>query len=466
MITFYGHGSPNPHKVALALDEFGLPYKAKVVTVFSGGQFAPESIALNPNGSVLVIIDNETGRTIDDPKTMEFTNNHEVSKFTCKPTIPDFKQPTGETMKRQSKSLIYASLVMLATSPVFAEQASPPPGYEALAKQQAGANGQAGPRTAPGKVIQVPTNEVSSQLQTAIGLPYPPHFNAAPASAEAWKEFIDARAKPSIAALPALKERMGVTVEPGVIAGVRVFTVTPKSIPPINQNRLLIHVHGGGYVFGPGEAALPEAVLMAGFGGFKVISVDYRMPPDAPYPAAVDDAMAVWKEAVKMAKPQNMAIFGTSTGGAITLAMVLRAKDEKLPLPAAIAPGTPWSDIDKIGDTYASNEWIDNALVTWDGWLGRAAKLYANGRDLKDPYISPIYGDFSNFPPSILTSGTRDLFLSNTVRTHRKLRRAGVIADLNVYEGMSHGQYQDVNMPEAREVFTDIAQFFDRYLGK
>ena len=206
---------------------------------------------------------------------------------------------------------------------------------------------------------------------------------------------------------------------------------------------------------------------MAGFGGFKVISIDYRMPPDFPYPAAMDDAMTVWKAAVKMADPRNMAIFGTSTGGAMTLAMVLRAKDEHLPLPAAIAPGTPWSDIAKIGDSYETNEWIDNVLVTWDGWLGRAALLYANGHDLKDPQISPIYGDFSGFPPTILTSGTRDLFLSNTVRTHRKLRRAGVEAELNVYEGISHGQYgADVNAPETKEAFTDIARFFDKHLGK
>jgi acetyl esterase/lipase len=162
-----------------------------------------------------------------------------------------------------------------------------------------------------------------------------------------------------------------------------------------------------------------------------------------------------------------MAIFGTSTGGAMTLAMVLRAKDEKLPRPAAIAPGTPWADIGKIGDTYASNEWVDNVLVTWDGWLGRAAKLYANGESLKNPYISPIYGDFRGFPPTILTSGTRDLFLSNTVRTHRKLRRAGVVAELNVYEGQSHAQYQfNINAPETREAFTDIAKFFDKHLAE
>jgi epsilon-lactone hydrolase len=150
----------------------------------------------------------------------------------------------------------------------------------------------------------------------------------------------------------------------------------------------------------------------------------------------------------------------------MTLAMVLRAKAENLPLPGAIAPGTPWSDIAKVGDTYETNEWVDNILVTWDGWLGRAAKLYANGTDLKNPYISPIYGDFSGFPPAILTSGTRDLFLSNTVRTHRKLRRAGVEADLNVYEGQSHAQYGfDPSAPETKEAFTDIANFFDRHLG-
>lgn len=338
--------------------------------------------------------------------------------------------------------------------------------FDALAASQAAANAKPGPRQIPGNTVAVPTNEVSPQLQALIGGAYPPTFNAAPKNAAEWHALIDARAAPAIKNVPLMKEKFGVTVEPKTIAGVKAFIVTPKNIPPRNRNRLLVHVHGGGYVFGPGEAALPEAILLAGFGGFKVISVDYRMPPDFPYPAAMDDAMAVWKEAVKMAKPKNMAIFGTSTGGAMTLAMVLRAKAEHLPLPAAMAPGTPWSDIDKIGDTYKSNEWTDNILVTWDGWLGRAALLYANGHDLKDPQLSPIYGDFTGLPPAILTSGTRDLFLSNTVRTHRKLRRAGVEADLNVYEGMSHAQYGfDMNAPETKEAFTDIARFFDKHLG-
>jgi epsilon-lactone hydrolase len=248
---------------------------------------------------------------------------------------------------------------------------------------------------------------------------------------------------------------------------VNCYILTPDNIPEQNRNRLLVHVHGGGYVFAPEEAATREAILMAGFGKFKVISIDYRMPPDFPYPAAMDDAMAVWKEVVKTNDPKKMAIFGTSTGGGMTLAMVLRARTEALPLPAATAPGTPWSDMTKTGDTFFTNEKVDNILVSNDGWLGDAAKLYANGHDLKDPQLSPVYGDLSGFPPTILTSGTRDLFLSNTVRVHRKLRQAGVVADLHVFEGQSHAQYAgDPGAPETKEHFGELTAFFDKYLAK
>ena len=105
----------------------------------------------------------------------------------------------------------------------------------------------------------------------------------------------------------------------------------------------------------PGEAGTREAVYIASFGRFKVISVDYRMPPEHVYPAALDDAMTGWKAALKMADPNNMAIFGTSAGGALTLQMILRAKQENLPLPAAIAPGTPMSDLTGAGDSFRTN---------------------------------------------------------------------------------------------------------------
>jgi monoterpene epsilon-lactone hydrolase len=365
---------------------------------------------------------------------------------------------------RIARYLSICSALLLAGTICSAAQ---PTDYDQTAIAEGTANAKPGPRQSPAHLVPVPTEEVSPQVQALISAPYTPFFDAHPKDAAAWKELVNNVATGSLAALPTLEKQFGVSVTPIVISGVKAFTVTPAVIPERNHNRLLVHVHGGGYVLFPGESGLSEAVLMAGFGGFKIISIDYRMPPDFPYPAAMDDAMAVWKEVVKTTDPRNTAIFGTSTGGGMTLAMVLRAKDEHLPLPAAIAPGTPWSDLTDTGDSYETNEWVDNVLVTWYGWLGAAAKLYAAGHDLKEPQLSPIYGDFSGFPPTILTSGTRDLFLSNTVRTHRKLRRAGVEADLNVYEGQSHAQYLFVpDAPETKEAFTDIANFFDKYLGQ
>jgi len=324
-----------------------------------------------------------------------------------------------------------------------------------------------GVREVPAKDVAVPTIDVSPQEQALIGAPLSPFWNDHPKDAAAWKALINMRADAIIKTLPAMREKLGVKSAQVTIAGVNCYILTPDDIPEKNRSRLLVHVHGGGYVFGPAESATREAILMAGFGKFKVVSIDYRMPPDFPYPAAMDDAMAVWKEVAKTNDPKKMAIFGTSTGGGMTLAMLLRARTEGLPFPAAIAPGTPWSDMTKTGDTFFTNEKIDNILVSNDGWLGEAAKLYANGHDLRDPQLSPVYGDFSGFPPTILTSGTRDLFLSNTVRVHRKLRQAGVVADLHVFEGQSHAQYLgDPDAPETKEHFGELAAFFDKYLAR
>jgi epsilon-lactone hydrolase len=321
-------------------------------------------------------------------------------------------------------------------------------------------------RQVPAKTIPVP-DTVSPQMQAIIAQPYNPTWNIVPSTPAEWKAIVDKAAAGVVATLPAIREALGVTVEPTTIDGVKAFVVTPKAIPPRNRNRILVHVHGGAYVLSPGEAATKEAIELAGFGGFRVISVDYRMPPDFPYPAAMDDAMEVYRSVLRTHKAKNIGIFGTSTGGGMTLAMVLRAKQEQLPLPGAIAPGTPWSDMTKTGDSFFSNEMVDNVLVSDDGFLHAAALLYANGHDLKDPLLSPVYGDMHGFPPTILTSGTRDLFLSNTVRVHRKLREAGVEAVLQVFEGESHAQYyRDINAPETKEYNMEVAAFFDRHLGQ
>ena len=123
------------------------------------------------------------------------------------------------------------------------------------------------------------------------------------------------------------------------------------------------------------------------------------------------------------------------------------------------------ADVTKTGDSFYTNEFVDNVLVSPNGFCDDAAAFYAHGHDMKDPLLSPVYADMTGFPPAILTTGTRDQLLSNTVRVHRKLRRAGVEADLNVYEGMSHAQYLfNADAPETKEAFGEITAFFDRHL--
>ena len=339
--------------------------------------------------------------------------------------------------------------------------------FSATTLPKASAQGAApGALEVPAKTVPVPT-DVSPQLQKIIAAPLRSNWDIHPKTGEEWKVVADAGAAALIKNVPGMLERLKVKVEKTNIDGVRVFVVTPETIAPENRNRQLIHMHGGCYVLNPGEASLPEAIFMAGFGHIKVISVEYRMPPEAYFPAALDDGITVWKAALKTTNARNMAIFGTSAGGALTLEMVLKAKELGLPLPAAIAPGTPMSDVTKVGDTFYTNAMLDNVLVSPNGFCDDGARVYANGHDMKDPLLSPVYGDMKGFPPTILTSGTRDLLLSNTVRVHRKLRQAGVEATLQVYEGMSHAHYiRDDTAPETREVFEEISRFFDQHLGK
>ena len=241
----------------------------------------------------------------------------------------------------------------------------------------------------PARAVPVPS-DVSPQMAKIIGMPLRTGWDVLPKTGEEWKPVADAGAAGTIKNVPGMMERLHVKVEKTVIDGVRAFVVTPDVIPPENRNRLLIHVHGGCYVLNPGEAALPEAMFMAGFGHFKVIAVDYRMPPEAYFPAALDDGLTVYKNAIKTTDPKNVAIFGSSAGGALTLEMILKAKQDGVALPGAIAPGTPMSDVTKVGDTFITNARLDNVLVSPDGFCDAGTVVYANGHDLKDPLLSPV----------------------------------------------------------------------------
>ncbi len=282
---------------------------------------------------------------------------------------------------------------------------------------------------------------------------------------EEWVQVISAMDAAAAQRTEELAKRWSVSIKESEIAGVTVSTVTPGEVDPAHKDRLFVHTHGGAYVLNNGLAGVYEAVVIAHRLKIPVVSIDYRMPPEHPFPAAVDDVVVVWKSLLADRTAKSMVLGGTSAGGGLSLASTLRFKELGLETPGALWAGTPWTDLTKTGDSLFTNEGIDRNLVSYHGILEGAAKLYADGRDLKTPLISPVYGDFAGFPPTYLVTGTRDLFLSDVVRVHRKMRVAGVVADLNVYEGVSHGEYAFVvDSPESQQVFGELGAFLLRHL--
>lgn len=314
------------------------------------------------------------------------------------------------------------------------------------------------PRTLPASV------DVSKQFREILLNTPAPNVTASsayvPETIEQWQALIGAADEKTLAASRQMAKILSVKVKHDVIAGVNVYHVTPPEVAPEHKNHLFLHVHGGAYILNGGEAGTFEAILIASHLKIPVVSIDYRMPPKHPAPAAMDDVISVWKELLKNHSPDLIAMGGTSGGAGLTMASVQRFKEVGLPLPQALLLGTPGADANKVGDSRFINEGIDSGLVVWDGLIENAMKMYSENFDNHHPYVSPVYGNFDGFPPSYLISGTRDLMLSDTVRVHRKLRRAGVEADLHVYEGQSHADYlKFMNIPESAEHFMELNAF-------
>lgn len=269
------------------------------------------------------------------------------------------------------------------------------------------------------------------------------------------------------AALYAIAKATNVSVVPDKIAGVQVYRVTPPNVAPELRDMLFVYIHGGAWVKGGGAASSVEALSIARHLGIPALSIDYRMAPDHPAPAATDDTLAVWRALLAERKPGRMIIGGTSAGANLVLATMLRAKAEKLAMPAGLMVGTPAADLAKATDTRFLMEGVDRYLPTWDAEPAGGAALYAAGADTRNPFLSPIYGDMAGFPPTYLITGTRDMLLSDTALIHRKLRRAGVRADLHVYEGQSHGDYALMaGTPESEEHYRELEAFVRDVAGK
>ncbi len=240
------------------------------------------------------------------------------------------------------------------------------------------------------------------------------------------------------------------------------YEVVPRSLAADRKALAIFYVHGGAYLYGSGLASAYMAMPLAGTCGIRAFCVDYRMPPDHPFPVGLDDTVEAYRAVLQRYEPENIAVAGGSAGGGLAAGFLLKARDQGLPMPAACVLATPEADLTESGDTFETNDTID---VVLQHRLTASIGMYANGHDLRDPYLSPLFGDFSKgFPPTILTSGTRDMFLSNTVLMHRALLRAGVEAELHVWEAMPHGGF--FGAPEDQEVLAQQALFIGKRLGQ
>jgi acetyl esterase/lipase len=210
---------------------------------------------------------------------------------------------------------------------------------------------------------------------------------------------------------------------------------------------------------------LIETTPIANLTQTKVVAVLYRLAPDHPFPAAVDDTVAVYKEMLKTYKPQNIGLYGTSAGAILTAEVAARLRQLGLPLPAALGIFSGSGDFSRTGDSmYLFGLWGLSGPM--NRWVGKHDTGYSGTTDLKDPVLSPIYSDLKGFPPTLFLTSGRDLLLSSTVNLQRAFLHAGVNAQLVVFDGLPHAFWNNWNLPESQETYRMITDFFNQQLGK
>lgn len=339
-------------------------------------------------------------------------------------------------------------------------QQAPPPAAQAPAATADGATFDADGTAHITRVVPMPST-VSPEAQKYLeGLTH--RNKAGPESLEDRRKRTDEwRTKQSAEA----KRLFPVKVEETNTAGVRTDIITPLDMPAANRDRVLINLHGGG--FNSDSGSLIEGVPIANLAKIKVVSVYYRLAPENPFPAAVDDVVAVYKELLKTYKPKKIGIFGTSAGATLTAEVASKLKQADLPMPGALGMFSVHPDYSRPTDSQE--------IFALEGLPGRLSPrdpnkppedAYAASTDRKDPVLSPIFADLKGWPPSLLVTSTRDLLLSDTTMFHLALTKAGVQAQLLVYEALPHAFWYHYELPETTDTLSRMAKFFVDKLGK
>jgi acetyl esterase/lipase len=255
------------------------------------------------------------------------------------------------------------------------------------------------------------------------------------------------------------------SIEDGEIAGVPTRIITPLEIPEKNRDRILLNVHGGG--FNSDSGSLTETIPEANLTQIKTVAILYRLAPEHPFPAAVDDTVAVYKELLKTYKPDHIALYGTSAGAILTAQSAVRFRQLGLPLPGALGIFSGFGDFSRPGDSIAIY-----SLNGLSGYLeppsqtGPRDPEYVGSTSLTDPVLSPVFADLKGFPPTLFITSTRDALLSGTVVLHRTFLNAGVHAELIVFDALPHAFWNNISLPESKEAHQKMAEFLSNTLAR
>lgn len=256
--------------------------------------------------------------------------------------------------------------------------------------------------------------------------------------------------------IDALKAMYKVTTREEQIAGIAAVRAIPAAgVAPGNRRKILLNLPGGGFIMGvAGGTGMMES--LAGLAGVEILSITYRQAPETIWPAATEDVTKVYRALLKTYQPQDIGIFGCSAGGLLTAEAMAWFIHEKLPLPGAIGIFCASGDARWGGDSQSFARPFQ-ALPPRDD-----VRAYFKNIDRSDPLVSPALSPttLKQFPPTLLITGTRAFEMSATVNTHRELIKAGVDADLHMWDGLGHAFFYDPALPESREAFDVMTAFF------
>jgi len=287
-----------------------------------------------------------------------------------------------------------------------------------------------------------------------------------PNDIEGWQKAYDAVEQGALKAAEEAAKKFEISVASKNLGGVSVLEITPKGW--VDDGKSLIYTHGGAYTFFSARSCLTSAALAADYTGLRVISVDYTNPPRARWQEVTDQVVRVFRALTAEGVPmKDLAIYGDSAGGGLAAGAVLKLRDAGLGMPAAVVLWSPWADITETGDTYVTLKAAEPNYL-YAKVLGPSADAYADREDQKNPYVSPVYGEFKKgFPPTLIQGGTREIFLSNFVRLYQALDTAGRSVKLDIYEGMPHVfQVKAPQSPETATALKKMDAFLKQHLKK